>query len=185
MARFLGKAFEKLLNRVIETQLVSYVVGVLKPHMRHELMLARPRTILAAFELAKAHVARYNELMSECRTTYKGSLCFRSTHKDMRWQSKGTNFSQVTTFPAPTAQLISGLRIRKYTTVEIQERRDNDLYFHYDKKYSPGHRCKGRFLLPIGNNEDGAMEGEPRASKDGPFDEGVISGDVSMLNTMT
>nr|GMD42520.1 60S ribosomal protein L17-2 [Ipomoea batatas] len=60
-------AFEKLLNkvtRVSESQLISYAIGGLKPHIRRELLLAKPRSILAAFELAKAHEARYNELMA-------------------------------------------------------------------------------------------------------------------------
>nr|GMD82510.1 Transposon Ty3-G Gag-Pol polyprotein [Ipomoea batatas]GME15449.1 Transposon Ty3-G Gag-Pol polyprotein [Ipomoea batatas]GME19231.1 Transposon Ty3-G Gag-Pol polyprotein [Ipomoea batatas] len=201
-------AFEKLLNRVTgvtETQLVSYVLGGLKPHVRRELLLARPRTVLAAFELAKAHEARNNELMSECRTAYRGSPRVPSTHEDTRWQSRGTNFSQVTMrsvptsqpatttlggsgvpkfLPAPTAQATSGLPIRKYTSAEIWERRDKGLCFHCDKKYSVGHRCKGRFLVLIGDDEDEAIEVEPIAA-DGVFDEEVISGDVSMLNTMS
>nr|GMC60707.1 Transposon Ty3-G Gag-Pol polyprotein [Ipomoea batatas] len=201
-------AFEKLLNRVTgvtETQLVSYVLGGLKPHVRRELLLARPRTVLAAFELAKAHEARYNELMSECRTAYRGSPRVPSTHEDTRWQSRGTNFSQVTMrsvltsqpatttlggsgvpkfLPAPTAQATSGLPIRKYTSAEIRQRRDKGLCFHCDQKYSVDHRCKGRFHVLIGDDEDEAIEVEPTAA-DGVFDEEVISGDVSMLNTMS
>nr|GME07169.1 Transposon Ty3-G Gag-Pol polyprotein [Ipomoea batatas] len=85
---------------------------------------------------------------------------------------------------APIAQATSGLPIRKYTSAEIRERRDKGLCFNCDKKYSVGHRCKGRFLLLIGDDDDEAMEVEPTAA-DGDFDEEVISGDVSMLNTMS
>nr|GMC73667.1 Transposon Ty3-G Gag-Pol polyprotein [Ipomoea batatas] len=190
----------------VAQRFVSYVLGGLKPHVRRELLLAHPRTVLAAFELAKAHEARYNELMSECRTAYRGSPRFPSTNEDTQWQSKGTNFSQVTMrtvptsqpvtttlggtgvpkfLPAPVARPTSGLPIRKYTSAEIRERRDKGLCFHCDQKYSAGHRCKGRFLLLIGDDDDEAIEGEPTASTDEVFDEEVISGDVSMLNTMS
>nr|GLL21634.1 uncharacterized protein LOC109154433 [Ipomoea trifida] len=87
--------------------------------------------------------------------------------------------------PAPVARPTSGLPIRKYTSAEIRERRDKGLSFHCDQKYSVGHRCKGRFLLFIGDDDDEAIEGEPTASTDEVFDEEVISGDVSMLNTMS
>nr|GME10969.1 Transposon Ty3-G Gag-Pol polyprotein [Ipomoea batatas] len=85
-------SFEKLLNRVTgvtETQLVSYVIGGLKSHIRHELLLAKPRTILAAFELAKAHEARHNELMLECRTAYNDKSRPLVIHEDIRWQPRG------------------------------------------------------------------------------------------------
>nr|GMC60945.1 Transposon Ty3-G Gag-Pol polyprotein [Ipomoea batatas] len=178
-------AFEKLLNRVIgvtETQLVSYVIGGLKPHVRRELLLARPRTVLAAFELAKAHEARYNELMSECRTAYRGSPRVPSTHEDTRWQSRGTNFSQVTMpsvptsqpatttlggsgvpkfLPAPTAQATSGLPIRKYTLAEIRERRDKGLCFHCDQKYSVGHRCNEVILGDVSHAQYHVRTGSP------------------------
>nr|GMC69608.1 Transposon Ty3-G Gag-Pol polyprotein [Ipomoea batatas] len=92
-------SFEKLLNRVtgvIETYLVSYVIGELKSHIRYELLLAKPRTILAAFELAKAHEARHNELMLECRTAYNDKPRPLVIHEDIRWQPKSSNFSPVT-----------------------------------------------------------------------------------------
>nr|GMD05953.1 Transposon Ty3-G Gag-Pol polyprotein [Ipomoea batatas] len=174
-------AFEKLLNRatgVTETQLVSYVIGGLKSHLRRELLLSRPRTILAAFELAKAHEARHNELMLECRHVRP------SANSQLNALPPGkTNAREF--LPAPMAQPTPALPIRKYTAAEIREKRDKGLCFRCDQKYFPGHRCKGRFLLLIGDEDDETVEGDPVVVEDYHTDEEVISGDVSVLNTMT
>nr|GLL46158.1 uncharacterized protein LOC109154433 [Ipomoea trifida] len=202
-------AFEKLLNLVTgvtETQLVSYVIGGLKSHLRRELLLYRPRTILATFELAKAHEARHNELMLECRTANNEKPRPLVIYENIRWQPRGSNFSQVTIrpsansqpnalppgktnarefLPAPMAQPTPALPIRKYTAAEIREKCDKGLCFCCDQKYFPGHRCKGRFLLLIGDEDDETVEGDPVVVEDYHTDEEVISGDVSVLNTMT
>nr|GMD89859.1 Transposon Ty3-G Gag-Pol polyprotein [Ipomoea batatas] len=188
-------AFEKLLNRVTgvtETQLVSYVIGGLKSHLRRELLLYRPRTILAAFELAKAHEARHNELMLECRTANNEKPRPPVIHENIRWQPRGSKFSQVTIrpsansqpnalppgktkarefLPAPMAQPTPALPIRKYTTAEIREKRDKGLCFRCDQKYFSGHYCKGRFLLLIGDEDDETVEGDPVVVEDYHTDE--------------
>ncbi|XP_019157771.1 PREDICTED: uncharacterized protein LOC109154433 [Ipomoea nil] len=202
-------AFEKLLNRVTgvnKTQLVSYVIGGLKSHIRRELLMVRPRTILAAFEMAKAHEARYNELMLDCCTAYNEKPRPPVIHEDNRWQPRGSNFSQVTIrsssnsqpnilpsgktnarglLPAPMAQPTQALPIRRYTSAEIREKRDKGLCFRCDEKYTPGHRCKGRFLVLIGDEDDKPLEDDPMVVNQYHTDEEVISGDVSVLNTMT
>nr|GMC58099.1 Transposon Ty3-I Gag-Pol polyprotein [Ipomoea batatas] len=87
--------------------------------------------------------------------------------------------------PAPMAQPTPALPIRKYTAAEIREKRDKGLCFRCDQKYFPGHRCKERFLLLIGDEDDETVEGDPVVVEDYHTDEEVISGDVSVLNTMT
>nr|GMC60966.1 retrotransposon-related protein [Ipomoea batatas] len=87
--------------------------------------------------------------------------------------------------PAPMAQPTPALPIRKYTAAEIREKRDKGLCFRCDQKYFQGHRCKERFLLLIGDEDDETVEGDPVVVEDYHTDEEVISGDVSVLNTMT
>nr|GMD88071.1 Transposon Ty3-G Gag-Pol polyprotein [Ipomoea batatas] len=176
-------AFEKLLNRVMgvtETQLVSYVIGGLKSHLRRELLLYRPRTILATFELAKAHEARHNELMLECRTANNEKPRPPMIHENIRWQPGVQIFHSTNGAAHPPA-----LPIRKYTAAEIREKRDKGLCFRCDQKYFPGHRCKGWLLLLIGDEDDETVEGDPVVVEDYHTDEEVISGDISVLNTMT
>nr|GMD89757.1 Transposon Ty3-G Gag-Pol polyprotein [Ipomoea batatas] len=165
----------------------------------------------AAFEkllnrLAKAHEARHNELMLECRTANNEKLRPPVIHENIWWQPRGSNFSQVTIrpsansqpnalppgktnarvfLPAPMAQPTPALPIRKYTAAEIREKRDKGLCFRCDQKYFPGHRYKWRFLLLIGDEDDETVEGDPVVVEDYHTDEEVISGDVSVLNTMT
>nr|GMD32851.1 Transposon Ty3-G Gag-Pol polyprotein [Ipomoea batatas] len=51
-------------------------------------------------------------------------------------------------------------------------------------KNIPQAHCKGRFLLLIGEEDDETMGGDPVVVEDYHTDEEVISGDVSVLNTM-
>nr|GMD34100.1 Transposon Ty3-G Gag-Pol polyprotein [Ipomoea batatas] len=135
-------AFEKLLDKVTgvsESQLVSYVIGGLKLHIRRELLLAKPRS-----------------------------------------QFGGQKF-----LPAPHALLTPALPIRKFTAAEIRDRRDKGLCFHCDQKYSQGHRCKGRFLLLIGDEEEPDMDAELVVGEEDPTNVEFNAGDVFMLNTMT
>nr|GLL39942.1 uncharacterized protein LOC109154433 [Ipomoea trifida] len=119
-------------------------------------------------------------------------------------------FTQVpskTTIPAfsnstrPTGNIVQGLLpapkitqpsttnttlpIRKFSAPEIREWRDNGLCFHCDERYSPGHRCKGRFLLLIGDEDEDHLEGETINKEDNNLEGEVVSGDISTLNTMT
>nr|GMD89760.1 Retrotransposon gag protein [Ipomoea batatas] len=63
----------------------------------------------AAFEkllnrLPKAHEARHNELMLECRTANNEKLRPPVIHENIWWQPRGSNFSQVTIRPSANSQ---------------------------------------------------------------------------------
>nr|GMC66827.1 Transposon Ty3-G Gag-Pol polyprotein [Ipomoea batatas] len=60
-----------------------------------------------------------------------------------------------------------------------------DFQAAFEKLLNRGHRCKERFLLLIGDEDDETVEGDPVVVEDYHTDEEVISGDVSVLNTMT
>nr|GMD52624.1 Retrovirus-related Pol polyprotein from transposon 297 [Ipomoea batatas] len=70
------------------------------------------------------------------------------------------------------------LPIRKFSVAEIRERRDKGLCFHCDERYSPGHRCKGCFLLLIGDEDEDHLEGETINKEDNNLEGEVVSGDI-------
>nr|GMD47042.1 Transposon Ty3-G Gag-Pol polyprotein [Ipomoea batatas] len=76
----------------------------------------------------------------------------------------------------PHALSTPALPIRKFTVAEIRDRRDKGLYFHCDQKYSQGHRCKSRFLLLIGDEEEPNMDAELVVSKEDPTSMEFIAG---------
>nr|GMD55757.1 Transposon Ty3-G Gag-Pol polyprotein [Ipomoea batatas] len=74
------------------------------------------------------------------------------------------------------------LPIRKFSVAEIRERRDKGLCFHCDERYSPGHRCKGCFLLLIGDEDEDHLEGETINKEDNNLEGlGSVTHDYSQM----
>nr|GMD54383.1 Ty3/gypsy retrotransposon protein [Ipomoea batatas] len=73
------------------------------------------------------------------------------------------------------------LPIRKFSAPEIREWRDKGLCFHYDERYSPGHRCKGRFLQLIGDEDEDHLEGETINKEDNNLEDDDGSGQSAFL----
>lgn len=74
MAEFQSE-FEQLMNRVTgisEDLLISLFVGGLKSTLKRDLM-NKPRSLTEAFELAREHEDRLEELMMENKASYKWS----------------------------------------------------------------------------------------------------------------
>nr|GMC73571.1 Transposon Ty3-G Gag-Pol polyprotein [Ipomoea batatas] len=180
--------FEKLMNRVTgvsKNQLVSYIIGGLKPHLKRELLMARPDTVAATFKLAKAHEARHAEIIAETRMANRGNPRLQTPLGEHRWQPRITSIPQAPSFAAPPQNITPALLIKKYTAAEIRERRDKGLCFHCDQKYSPGHRCRGRFLLLVGTDDDDVTEADVQEVEPDSSGGEVVTGDISMLNTLT
>nr|GMC69526.1 Transposon Ty3-G Gag-Pol polyprotein [Ipomoea batatas] len=77
------------MNRVTgvsENQLVSYIIGGLKPHLKRELLIARPDTIAAIFKLAKAHEARHVEIIAETAWLIGETLGY-----ELHWENIGAD----------------------------------------------------------------------------------------------
>lgn len=56
--------FEELMNLITgipEHLLISFFIAGLRPHLRREMLLQRPTTLMATFSLARAYEARYEE----------------------------------------------------------------------------------------------------------------------------
>ena len=74
------------------------------------------------------------------------------------------------------------LPIRRLTPAELREKREKGLCYNCDQKYSANHRCRSKFLLLMGtdDNEPASFEQElPPESV-----EEVITGDISSLNAL-
>nr|GMC71591.1 Transposon Ty3-G Gag-Pol polyprotein [Ipomoea batatas] len=179
--------FEKLMNRVTgvsDNQLVSYIIGVLKPHLKRKLLMARPDTVAATFKLAKAHEARHAEIIAETRMANRGNPRLQTPLEEHRWKPRITSIPQAPSSAAPPQNITPALPIKKYTAAEIRERRDKGLCFHCDQKYSPGHRCRGPFLLLVGTDDADATEADVQEVEPDSSGGEVVTGDISMLNTL-
>nr|GMC75336.1 Transposon Ty3-G Gag-Pol polyprotein [Ipomoea batatas] len=179
--------FEKLMNRVTsvsKNQLVSYIIGGLKPNLKRELLMARPDTVAATFKLAKAHETRHAEIIAETRMANRGNPRLQTPLGEHRWQPRITSIPQAPSSTAPPQNITPALLIKKYTAAEIRERRDKGLCFHCDQKYSPGHRCRGRFLLLVGTDDDDVTEADVQEVEPDSSGGEVVTGDISMLNTL-
>ncbi|WVY91366.1 hypothetical protein V8G54_036880 [Vigna mungo] len=77
--------------------------------------------------------------------------------------------------PTPTNKL----PIKRLTEAEIQARRDKNLYFNYDERYTRGHRCKPQFLLlttfDSENQDDCLLSDDSTVVQESPLGVGLIS----------
>nr|GMC48108.1 Transposon Ty3-G Gag-Pol polyprotein [Ipomoea batatas] len=155
--------FEKLMNRVTgvsENQLVSYIIGGLKPHLKRELLMARPDTVAATFKLAKAHEARHAEIIAETRMANRGNPRLRTPLGEHRWQPRITSIPQAPSSAAPPQNITPALPIKKYIAAEIRERRDK------------------------GADDDDAKEADVQQVEPDSSGGEVVTSDISMLNTL-
>lgn len=139
------------------------------------------------------------ELMEESKSTYQRSNRIGIPPALPRQQpnfASGTNQSrgnpntvinQTTTkglLPTPTNSNYQNLPIRRFTLAYMQERRDKGLSYGCDQKWSRGHKCQSKFLMLIGDDEDG-IEIENNQHGDGlDHCNMIIGGDISSLNAM-
>nr|GLL16803.1 uncharacterized protein LOC112097934 [Ipomoea trifida] len=162
--------FEKLMNKVTGIQeplLIFFFVGGLKPNLRREMLIAKPQSLLEAFKLAKAFEVRHEEIVRYSRATNRGLL--------------------PTPPPSSKGAATSTVPIRRMSAAEVQARRENDLCFYCDQKYSPSHRCRRSLHLLIAaddGGEDGIDPGEPDTALEESHADEEITGDISALNTL-
>nr|GMC77790.1 Transposon Ty3-G Gag-Pol polyprotein [Ipomoea batatas] len=149
-----------------------------------ELLMARPDTVAATFKLAKAHETRHAEIIAETRMANRGNPQLQTPLGEHRWQPRITSIPQAPSSAAPPQNITLALLIKKYTATEIRERRDKGLCFHCDQKYSPGHRCRGPFLLLVGTDDADATEADVQEVEPDSSGGEVVTGDISMLNTL-
>ncbi|XP_061364978.1 uncharacterized protein LOC133308374 [Gastrolobium bilobum] len=124
-------SFEKLVSKVTglsATLLRSIFISGLKSHIRRSVLTLRPQDYHEAFSLARVYEDQANENRS-----------FRS------WSTAPKTLPS--TFTTTTNTPIPVVPIRRLSPEEMQLKREKNLCYNCNVKYSFGHKCKGRAAL--------------------------------------
>ncbi|KAH9681933.1 hypothetical protein KPL71_027145 [Citrus sinensis] len=190
-------AFEDLMNKVTgisEPLLVSFFITGLKPDIRRELLFARPTSLMEAFALAKAYEARSEEIKTSSRSWTKWTPSSTHTHQSTVTASPHpASYKTPTTTPLPSLSATKQppqppllptptLPIRRLTPAELREKREKGLCYNCDQKYSATHRCRSKFLLLMGMDDEDDEPSEDAFSHAQPDE--VVTADISSLNAL-
>jgi hypothetical protein len=123
--------FEALSNRLrglFDRNRLSCFLSGLKDEVRLPLWMLNPRTLVAAFGLAKLQ----EEYLSSTRRPVRLYSSYSSTK-----QLPGSSSSS-----SSSASPSSVVPIQKLSPVQMKERRDKGLCYNCDEKWNPAHKCK-------------------------------------------
>ncbi|XP_043724096.1 uncharacterized protein LOC122671070 [Telopea speciosissima] len=143
--------FERLSYKVTglsETFLISFFISGLKPELKRELLIAQPVSLLHAMALARLHEQKFHD--------YKSS--WRSLSPSITTGS--SEISPTVTKPLPSSTASKTLPVRKLSPAEIKARRDKGLCYYCDDKFMPGHKCKNKFMLLVGEDDESCETNE-------------------------
>ncbi|XP_073021562.1 uncharacterized protein [Primulina eburnea] len=150
--------FELLSSKVSgisESLLISFYVNGLKPELKRELLIVQPTSLVQAMALSRVYEQKYHDIRA---------LALKASGKHVFSTSLPTPFSQTHSSsstiplpkPKPTASH-SSLPIKRLSPTELQEKREKGLCFNCDEKYGPQHRCKSKYLLLMGTDDDSSL----------------------------
>ena len=185
---------------ISEPLLISFFITGLKPAIRRELLFNRPSSLMEAFALARAYEARKEDgwtsgffgprrsQPSLAHPTYPTQLTtsqrpFSSTEKKPPDPAAASTLnSPVSNLKLPPLLPTPFLPIRRLSPSELREKREKGLCYNCDKKYTPTHRCRSRYLLLLGTDDadEQLIEGDltdPHLDED-------IPGDIYSLNAL-
>lgn len=178
--------FENLMNKVdgiSEPLLISLFISGLKSDIRRELSFSKPNTLMEAFSLAKAYEARLEKTRAESK------VGFREPYKATPLQSVPPSSPPRITYPsgggrsAPPLLPTPPLPIKKFSPQELREKREKGLCYNSDKKWAPGHRCRSKFLVMFGTDDEEEPDDESVPPDITPDD--TVLGDISSLHTLS
>ena len=149
---------------------------------------------MEAFALAKAYEARSEEIKTSSRSWTKWTPSSTHTH-----QSTITASPQPASYKTPTTTTLPSLLatkqppqppllptptlpIRRLTPAELREKREKGLCYNCDQKYSATHRCRSKFLLLMGTDDEDDEPSEDAFSHAQPDE--VVTADISSLNAL-
>ena len=162
---------------ISEPHLISFFITGLKPNIRRELLFSRPSSLMETFALARAFEAKYDEVKQSSRSWPKWqqpsplSPGFQTQPKPIypssspatvttaitpvsssTLPSQTHNTNKSNTLPAllPTPTL----PIRRLSPAELRDKREKGLCYNCDQKYSSNHRCRSKFLILMGTDDD-------------------------------
>ena len=137
--------FRRLSNRtrdISHALLKSCFVGGLKPELRHDVKILRPRDVLEASAFAQQLDAKLTNLKvklypktSSVQPTFRSPLQTINSTTNYENRAKPNN-------------------VRRLTPEEVDHCRRNRLCFHWREKYVMGHTCEKKQLLLIDVQED-------------------------------
>ncbi|GJW87610.1 retrotransposon-related protein [Tanacetum coccineum] len=158
--------FEKLMNRVTdasESLLISFYISRLKLALQRELLVSKPTTLRETFSLARVTEARLKDQWptSAIAKTHD-VITVVQTNNPTRSQVTATspNSGKPPLLPTPTEYTTNtnttALAIKWISLEERQERLNKGLWFNCNSKWMCGHKCPGKFLLHMAE-EDGNL----------------------------
>lgn len=132
--------FQRLANRMRDISpalLKSCFVGSLKPKLRHDVKILRPRVVLEV-------------------TAFAQQLDAKIANVKVKTLSKTHSIQPISRYPlqsfnsnAPSETRMKPSNIKKMTPEEVDHCRRNGLCFHCKEKYVRGHTCEKKQLLLI------------------------------------
>uniref|UniRef100_A0A7N2KR02 Uncharacterized protein n=1 Tax=Quercus lobata TaxID=97700 RepID=A0A7N2KR02_QUELO len=128
--------FEMLSNRIKnlpESHKLSCFLSGLKDEIRLAVRMQNPRTLSAAFGLAKIQ----EEYLLTCKKVYRP---FQEPSKT-NWQEYPT--------ARHDSKAEAKVPVQKITSAQMEERRRKGLCYYCDEKWQPRHKCKGLKLFMI------------------------------------
>ncbi|GJT16062.1 ty3-gypsy retrotransposon protein [Tanacetum coccineum] len=174
----------RTLKNVISIFLLKQEQHCLQPSLQRELLVSKPVSLGDAFSLARVTEARLDD-QGVTATTRRSS----TTSAPQILSKSGPGFGapcldnpKPALLPTPPKVGVNSgstpLPIKWISPAERQERLSKGLCFNCDNKWVRGHKCPGKFLLLMANDEDGVEQPE------GERKDVVESGDISILNSL-
>ncbi|XP_014496781.1 uncharacterized protein LOC106758364 [Vigna radiata var. radiata] len=166
--------FETLANRISDYPpnfYLSCFLSGLKPPLRREVTALQPPDLPHAIALAKLHEDKF-------RPSIPPLNCFGRTPTPPPPLSLSPSIP-----PKPLPPLLptptNKIPIKRLTEAEMQVRRDKNLCFNCDERYTRGHQCKPQFLLlttfDSENPDDCLLSEDSTLTEESPSEAGLIS----------
>ncbi|XP_075515833.1 uncharacterized protein LOC142550640 [Primulina tabacum] len=136
--------FEQLTNNILdipEHVLISCFVFGLRPEIRKETQVYRPRSLIQAMSLAKLYEDKFSDSASLPVNWGDNSVTSKQS------------FAMVTPSRPPLLPTPPGPKksyhMKRLTPAKMLARREKGLCYNCDEKFFQGHKCKGQFFLCI------------------------------------
>ncbi|XP_061374270.1 uncharacterized protein LOC133316534 [Gastrolobium bilobum] len=153
------REFQRFMNQVHDLSdnlLMILFISGLQPDLQGAIQLHRPTSLHQAMQLALAYDSHHSELRSSFTNHTKKS--FHRPHSPTKTEKAtplAIQSSQALALPAPPT-----LPVRKLSSEEIQKKRELDICFTCDEKWTARHRCNAKMMLLIGEVEDSGGQQE-------------------------
>ena len=124
--------------------MISFFIFGLKPEIRRELLVAQTQSLLQAMALARLQENKFKELKQYFRPSWQQTSSESVPLANSR-SLVSSSLQQSKSFPLP---------VKRLSPTELNIRREKGLWYNCDEKYAPGHKCKAKFFLLVGEEEE-------------------------------